>query len=249
MNTINRLFCATAAVACASATFAVAASPAKAHDAGVTAEEVAAVLRENPEIVMEAMQLAQQKQRDQETQALAASVAPIAAEILAGDDQIAAIGNPNGKPVIEFFDYNCGFCKRFSAETAKPLLESGHAKLILVHTPILGEGSVRMAEFAAAAHLQGKFEEAHDFLMEKSAKDAAEANAFLPELIAAAGLNKGKFEKALADGSATAEVEHNSALAQKAGVSGTPMVYANGQAIPGAIPWEPLKQLMGIPSS
>ncbi|WP_162815087.1 DsbA family protein [Erythrobacter aureus] len=245
MKIINRLFCATAAVACASATVLVAASPANAHDAGVTAEEVAAILRENPEIVMEAMQLAQQKQREMETQALAARVAPVASTIFAGDKQVAFVGPEDGTAIIEFFDYNCGFCKRFSAETAKPLVAEGKTKIFLVHTPILGEGSVRMAELAAAANLQGKFAPAHNFLIENGAKTAAEADALIPQLIAAAGLDKRKFDKALADGSAKAQADHNAALAEKAGVAGTPMVYANGQAIPGAIPLGPLKQILG----
>src|SRR3546814_12340590 len=69
-------------------------------------------------------------------------------------DLVATVGNPAGKPIIEFFDYNCGFCKRFHSETATPLLAAGDVKMILVHTPILGPGSERLAEFAAAANLQ-----------------------------------------------------------------------------------------------
>src|SRR3546814_15887114 len=97
-------------------------------------------------------------------------------------DLVATVGNPAGKPIIEFFDYNCGFCKRFHSETATPLLAAGDVKMILVHTPILGPGSERLAEFAAAANLQGKFEGAHHFLIQHNARDVAEADKLIPKL-------------------------------------------------------------------
>src|SRR3546814_2143739 len=55
---------------------------------------------------------------------LAASARPVAEALIKGDAEVATVGNPAGKPIIEFFDYNCGFCKRFHSETATPLLRS-----------------------------------------------------------------------------------------------------------------------------
>lgn len=219
-------------------------APAVAQNANITADQVATILRENPEIVMQAIQAAQAKERDEQAQQLAASAKPIADAVIAGDKQVAFLGNADGQPVVEFFDYNCGFCKRFHSETATPLLAEGGTKLLLVHTPILSEGSSRLAEFAAAANLQGKFAPAHDFLMEHNASSVADANALKAQLIASAGLDEAKFEKALADGSAKSQVEHNSNLSKTAGVAGTPMIYANNQAIPGAIPLGALKQVL-----
>jgi len=233
------------ALAAALASTAIgAAQPAIAQNTSITKEQVAAVLRENPELVVEALQAAQAKQQAAQTQALAASAKPVADQVIKGDTQVAFVGDPNGKPIVEFFDYNCGFCKRFHAETATPLLAKGGTKIFMVHTPILGEGSVRMAEFAAAANLQGKFAAAHFFLIKQSAHTVAEANALMPELIAAAGLDKSKFDKSLADGTAKAQVDHNDKLSRTAGVAGTPMIYTKGQAIPGAIPLTNLEQLL-----
>src|SRR3546814_17086582 len=79
--------------------------------------------------------LQQRMQADQ----LAASARPVAEALIKGDAEVATVGNPAGKPIIEFFDYNCGFCKRFHSETATPLLAAGDVKMILVHTPILGD--------------------------------------------------------------------------------------------------------------
>lgn len=232
------------ALTSAAAITAATVTPAIAQNANITADQVAAILRENPEIVMEALQAAQAKEQEQRTMQLTATAAPIANAVIAGDEQVAFLGVADGTPVVEFFDYNCGYCKRFHAETATPLLAEGDTKLLLVHTPILSEGSHRLAEFAAAANLQGKFADAHNFLMEHNASSVADADALKSQLIAAAGLDEAAFENALADGSAKSQVEHNSSLSKDAGVAGTPMIYANNQAIPGAIPLGALKQVL-----
>src|SRR3546814_16465405 len=120
---------------------------------------------------------------------LAASARPVAEALIKGDAEVATVGNPAGKPIIEFFDYNCGFCKRFNSETATPLLAAGDVKIILVHTPILGPGSERLAEFAAAANLHGTSEAAHHCLIQHHARDVTDANQRLPQLVTATTLH------------------------------------------------------------
>lgn len=231
-----------AAVVIASGTIA---SLNPAHAQAPLESQIRAILEANPEIVVNALNKHQANQQRQQAEQLATTARPIAEALIKGDTQVAVVGNPEGKPIVEFFDYNCGFCKRFHNETATPLLAAGDVKLILVHTPILGPGSERLAEFAAAAHLQNKFEGAHHFLIKHNARDAAEADKLIPELVAAAGLDRAKFDRALNDGAAKRQVEHNTQLSINAGVAGTPMIYANGQAMPGAVPLEDLKRILG----
>lgn len=215
-----------------------------AHAQNPLESQIRAILEANPEIVVNALNKHQSNQQRQQADQLAASARPVADALIKGDTQVATVGDPAGKPVIEFFDYNCGFCKRFHSETATPLLAEGGIKMILVHTPILGPGSERLAEFAAAANLQGKFEGAHHFLIQHSARDAAEADKLIPELVSAAGLDRAKFDRSLNDGAAKRQVEHNTKLSMTAGVAGTPMIYANNQAFPGAIPLTELKRIL-----
>src|SRR3546814_18495300 len=138
---------------------------------------------------------------------LAASARPVAEALIKGDAEVATVGNPAGKPIIEFFDYNCGFCKRFHSETATPLLAAGDVKMILVHTPILGPGSERLAESAAAANLQGKFEGAHHFLIKHNARDLAAPAKPIPALVTAAGRHATKFHRTLNYEAATRQHE------------------------------------------
>lgn len=229
---------------CAIAIALVSAAGAKAHERPITAEEIAAILKENPQMVLDALQAAQEAARERELRQLTATVSPVARSIIEADDNVAWTGAETGAPAVEFFDYNCGFCKRFHNDTALPLLEAGVIKLFLVHTPILGEGSQRMAEFGAAAHLQNRFEAAHAYLIQYQARNVAEADLLIPGLVAAAGLDQERFDRSLADGSARNQVAHNSALARDAGVTGTPTIFMEGEVIAGAASLEKMRQIV-----
>src|SRR3546814_18991322 len=99
--------------------------------------------------------------------------------------------------------------------------------MILVHTPILGPGSERLAEFAAAANLQGQFEGAHHFLIQHNARDVAEADKLIPEHVTAAGHDRAKFDRSLNDGSAKRQLEQNHRLSISAGVEATHNIYVD----------------------
>src|SRR3546814_19623514 len=83
-----------------------------------------------------------------------------------------------------------------------------------------------------------------DFLIQHSARDAAEADKLIPELVTAAGLDRAKFDRSLNDGAAKRQVEHNTRLSMTAGVAGTPMIYVNNQALPGAVPLAEIQRLL-----
>ena len=75
-------------------------------------------------------------------------------------------GNPQGDiTVVEFFDYNCGYCKRAFGDMAKLIEKDGKVKLVLKELPILSKGSEDASKVALAAKLQGKYWEAHRALL------------------------------------------------------------------------------------
>src|SRR3546814_21182881 len=71
--------------------------------------QIRAILDANPEIVVNALNKHQANQQRMQADQLAASARPAAEALIKGDAEVATVGNPDGKPIIEFFDYNCGF--------------------------------------------------------------------------------------------------------------------------------------------
>src|SRR5262249_57682092 len=67
------------------------------------------------------------------------------------------LGNPQGDvPVVEFFDYNCGYCKRAMADMLDLLKGDDKLRFVLKEFPVLGEGSIQAAQVAAAVRMQDK---------------------------------------------------------------------------------------------
>lgn len=201
----------------------------------VSEKAIASTIEHNPEYVATALQVLQNRQQEQQRAEASNTALPVVRTILKGDRMIPAIGRAGAPDVVEFFDYNCGYCKIFGQQTADPLLAAGRIRLHLVQAPILGEGSRRLAEYAAAAQLQGRFAQAHAFLLRQRAPTTQAAQALAPAFVAAAGLDKTSFNKAMTDGSAKALVDHSYGLAMKAQLRGTPLIYAGGHVFSGAV--------------
>ena len=128
-------------------------------------ELVLETIRENPGIVMEAVAILEQQQ------AAAADVAR--ADVLTNqrnllelDPNAPVLGNLDGDvTVVEFFDYNCPYCRRAMDVVQGLLDEDPDVRLVYREWPILGEGSVFAAKAALAAREQGKYEAFHWALM------------------------------------------------------------------------------------
>lgn len=128
-------------------------------------ELVLEAIRENPEIVLEAVQIIEQREQQRQA-AAAASVLSDNRDVLENDPNAPVLGNPDGDvTVVEFFDYNCPYCRRVKPEIEALLAEDPNVKLVYREWPILGEGSVFAARAALAAREQGKYEEFHWALM------------------------------------------------------------------------------------
>jgi protein-disulfide isomerase len=128
-------------------------------------ELVLETIRENPEIVMEAIAILESRQAE----AQAASQAEVLArerDTLERDPNAPVLGNPEGDvTVVEFFDYNCPYCRRAKPEIEALLEADANVRLVYREWPILGEGSVFAARAALAAREQGLYEEFHWAMM------------------------------------------------------------------------------------
>jgi len=116
---------------------------------------------ENPEIIMQAVAILQQREKER-----AASGANTVRLQLESDPNAPNLGNPEGDvTVVEFFDYNCPYC-RSAGQTVQALLAAdANVRVIYREWPILGDDSVIAARAALAAREQGKYEAFHWALM------------------------------------------------------------------------------------
>ena len=122
-------------------------------------------IRENPEIVLEAVQIIEQREQQRQAEA-AATVLSDNRDLLENDPNAPVLGNPEGDvTVVEFFDYNCPYCRRVKPHIEALLEEDPNVRLVYREWPILGDGSVFAARAALASREQGKYEEFHWALM------------------------------------------------------------------------------------
>ena len=129
-------------------------------------ELVLEAIRENPGIVFEAAQLFEQQQQALQAQA-AAQVLDTEKATLENDPNAPVLGNPDGDvTVVEFFDYNCPYCRQVKPEMEALLAADPNVRVVYREWPILGDGSVFAARAALASRNQGKYEEFHWAMMQ-----------------------------------------------------------------------------------
>lgn len=206
--------------------------------------EVRAYLLDNPEIILEAVQLLEERQQNAQAQADFDLVADNAAEIF--DDGYSWVGgNPDGDiTLVEFMDYRCGFCRRAVPEVERLLAEDGNIRLIIKEFPILGEASEVSSRFAIATRqIAGPeaYKQAHDALVELSA-DPSEP--VLRRLAEGLGLDADAILAAMQSGAVSDEIARTRALAQRLQVNGTPTFVLQDELLRGFLPADQMAALV-----
>ena len=158
------------------------------------------------------------------------------------DPDAPVMGNPKGDvTLVEFSDYNCGFCRKAAPDVAVFLKSDPNVKLVVHEIPIFGEGSRDAAMAALAAQRQGKYPEFHSALM--AMKGRAEKASVL-RVARQVGLDVDRLERDMADPAITAQIEQSLLLADQIGLAGTPSFVAGDRAVFGALPPEDLAELV-----
>ena len=160
------------------------------------------------------------------------------------DPEIPALGNPDGDlTVVEYFDYQCPYCKKLAPEIAQVVREDGKIRLVLKDWPIFGAVSNSAAQLALAAKYQNKYQEAHDALIGVKEK-LSDAN--IPELLTKAGVDVEQAKRDLqAHQKTIGEVLiHNNAQADAFGFQGTPGFIVGFFRVPGMVEMKVLKQII-----
>jgi protein-disulfide isomerase len=201
----------------------------------------------HPEVLEEAMTELSKRQAAAETEKHEASIAKNA-ETIFNSPRGVALGNKDGDVTfVEFFDYNCGYCKRAMADMLDLMKTDPKLKVVLKEFPVLSQGSVEAAQVAVAVRMQDasgkKYLDFHQKLLGgRGAADKARAMAAAKE----AGLDIGRIEKDLASPEVRATIEENFKLAEAMGMNGTPSYVIGKQVVIGAVGLESLKEKIGI---
>ena len=183
---------------------------------------------ENPQIIMQAVAILEQRERDR-----AASVANTVRLQLEQDPNSPNLGNPDGDvTVVEFFDYNCPYCRKAGQTVQELLASDANVRVIYREWPILGEDSVFASRAALAARAQGKYEEFHWALMNGEGR-ASEAS--ILKLARHLGLDVAKLQADMTSPAVEAHIAQSNALARTLGFTGTPAFIVGDRTAPGML--------------
>ena len=189
-------------------------------------------IKRNPEIILEALEDIQkqeeiQKEKEQRTQ-LKLNEKFIERDI---DDPI--LGNPDGKIVItEFFDYQCGYCKRMLEILLDISKNNNDVKIILKEYPILGPVSTLAAQVALAAKKQNKYAEIHAALMQLRGR-LSEPAVF--QIAKEVGLTTEQLREDMMDPKILKHLTRTRELGKQLMIRGTPAFIINDTISPGAL--------------
>ncbi|MEO1961108.1 MAG: DsbA family protein, partial [Paracoccus sp. (in: a-proteobacteria)] len=176
-------------------------------------------IRENPQIIIEAIQSLEADQAAAQSQAQS-DVLTNQRDLLERDPNAPVLGNPDGDvTVVEFFDYNSPYCRRAMAEVEGLVEDDENVRLVYREWPILGEGSVFAARAALASREQGKYEEFHLALMGMQGR-AEEASVM--RIAEEIGLDVEKLRADMAAPEVDEHIATSRRLTQALGFNGTP---------------------------
>ncbi|MBR9766396.1 MAG: DsbA family protein [Rhodobacteraceae bacterium] len=198
-------------------------------------------IRENPQIIMEAVQILEAEQAAAQSQAQA-EVLNSERQLLERDSNAPVLGNPDGDvTVVEFFDYNCPYCKRAMAEVQGLLDGDDNVRLVYREWPILGDGSVFAAKAALASREQGKYEEFHWALMGMQGR-AEEASVM--RIAEEVGLDVERLREDMEAPEIQEHIATSMRLTQALGFSGTPSFVIGDNLVPGFVEVDQLRALV-----
>lgn len=207
-------------------------------------EEVRAYLLDNPQVIMDAVQVLEQRQAQAQAQADLTLVSDNATEIF--EDGFSFVGgNPDGDiTLVEFLDYRCGFCKRAHGEVAKLLETDGNIRLVVKEFPILGEQSLLASRFAVATkQIAGAdaYKGVNDALMEMTGDVSIRT---LRRMASTFGLDAAAIEAHMDSETVTDEIRRTRALAQRLQITGTPTFVLQDELLRGFLPYDEMLALI-----
>ena len=201
---------------------------------------IADYLEQNPEVVINAIHVWQQKQEAAEAALQKETIAELYKEV--AHTNSPSWGNPDGKTVIvEFSDYNCPYCKRVFPEVHKLVKDDGDIRVVMKELPVLGPGSEYAAKAALAARKQGKYQAFHDEMMTSGARVSRDG---VNKVARRIGMDLEQMQKDMDSSETRQELAKNQLWAERLGITGTPAFVIGDELVPGAIDGATMKRLV-----
>ena len=206
--------------------------------------EVRAYLLENPEVLLEAMEVLEAREAEAQVE-MDRLMVQANAQALYADPDAWVGGNPEGDiTIVEFMDYRCSFCRRAFPEVQELIASDGNIRIIVKEFPILGEQSVLASRFAIATRLVAgdeAYKQVHDALMTMR----GDMNVLAMELVAEElGLDADAIVARMEDEEVTRVIRANHTLAQALQIQGTPTYVLGDQLVRGYVPLEGMRELV-----
>jgi len=195
----------------------------------------------NPEVVEEAINTLRQK-REGEALAAQAKAVESSRDLIFSSKHQMVLGNPQGPiTLVEFFDYNCSYCKRAVSDMTALMEANPDLRIVLKEFPILSEGSVEAARLSVAVKdvAPERYMEFHEAMFSRPGQaDGAKALSIVGDL----GLDAEALKAAAIANDTTGNLQEVQKLAQTLGISGTPSYVIGSELIPGAAGFDALQQ-------
>jgi protein-disulfide isomerase len=206
--------------------------------------EVRAYLLDNPEVLMEAIAVLEDRQAQEQAQGDQQIVADNADALFASPGDWVG-GNPDGDiTIVEFMDYRCGFCKRAYPEVKELVESDGNIRLIVKEFPILGPQSELAARFAISTLLdQGDatYDVVHDALMTLRGEITPQA---LTRIAQEAGFDPAAALDKMNSIEVNEIIDTNRALARTMQITGTPSFVMAGEMVRGYVPLDQMRLIV-----
>lgn len=211
--------------------------------------EVEGIVRDyivaNPGLIKDAIIELQRREKVQET-ATRENTLKESADVLTRSKYQGVVGNPNGKvTLVEFYDYNCGYCKKALGDVARLVKENPELRVVLKDFPVLGQSSLDAAQVEAAVRNQFAGEKFFDFhqrlLASKGQVGKAQAFALAKDM----GADMTRLEADVRKPDVMSGISEVMGVADKLALNGTPSWVLGGEVIIGAVGYDELREKIG----
>ncbi len=190
-------------------------------------------LLDNPELLLEVSKELEIRQKAEEDKKREGALVANADAIFKSPGDLVA-GNPKGDvTMVEFFDYNCGWCKKGLPEVMSLIETDKNLRLVMKEFPIFGGDSDYAAQAALASNAQGKYWEFHVALLSHEGKLTRES---IDEIATAQGLDLAKLKADMQSPEIAKIIAANQKLAQELSITGTPAFVIDKTVVPGYLP-------------